>query len=150
MGFYGFWTGQLAPGRIISGMTKKPGPRPNPFKGTATPTPLADWLEATNTSIQKLALGVRASYHDAHSWVRGRQLPGLIYAFRIDEFTRGGVPVSSWLGTELGKWRYANQGCDNDEWLARKAEYNRRYYKKMIAKYGYDPRKKRQVLRKAQ
>jgi hypothetical protein len=38
-------------------------------------------------------------------------MPSLAAAFRIERATQGGVPVSSWLSTHLGKaeWEYMNK-----------------------------------------
>lgn len=36
-------------------------------------------------------------------WCDGRSLPDYVYTFVIEKATGGGVPVSSWLGTPIGK-----------------------------------------------
>jgi hypothetical protein len=36
-------------------------------------------------------------------WRLGKVMPGLVYAFRIEQATGGGVPVAAWMGTERAK-----------------------------------------------
>lgn len=44
----------------------------------------------------------------------GQVIPELVYAFKIEALTEGGVPVESWLGTELAKlqWEHVHSNWD--------------------------------------
>lgn len=66
-------------------------------------TPLMAWCEANDISIGAIARAVGVSYVAASLWATGRCLPHLVNAYKIERITHGGVPVSSWLGTEVAK-----------------------------------------------
>ena len=42
-------------------------------------------------------------------------MPSLVYAFRIDELTKGAVSPAMWLGTEVGRAAYAATGQAHHE-----------------------------------
>lgn len=54
-------------------------------------------------SQREFARQVGCDYKMARYWANGQAVPTLVYAFKIERATEGGVPVASWLGTELAK-----------------------------------------------
>lgn len=87
------------------------GGRPtNPFKGACSDTALARWLYRNKMSAFAFAAKLRMNPQSVNNWVKGRVLPSLVVAFKIDELTKGEVPASSWLATAVGKWQYENLG----------------------------------------
>jgi hypothetical protein len=81
-----------------------------------TETALSLWLKSTQTSFYNIGRHIKAEPRQVAAWARGQKLPNLIFAFRIDKFTKGAVPVSSWLGTELGRLMWQNMGTDYRNW----------------------------------
>lgn len=68
---------------------------------------MGKWLGAQELSHSAFARRLGASLKMVEYWANGQALPGLVYAFRIERATKGGVPVSSWLGTELGRLQWS-------------------------------------------
>jgi DNA-binding XRE family transcriptional regulator len=81
-----------------------------PDKRPHCPTPLAAWLRKMGSSAASFARLVGCNRRTAQLWVNGQCLPSLIYAYKIDEITRGEVPPASWLGTEIGKAEWEAKG----------------------------------------
>lgn len=80
----------------------------------ATETLLAAWLKAHKRTAYSIAQMCQCDPTSMTRIVLGKQLPGLILAFRIEQATEGGVPVASWLGTELGRIRWNMPGRNWD------------------------------------
>jgi transcriptional regulator with XRE-family HTH domain len=72
-----------------------------------TETPLFLWLRGQGLSVSAFAKAIGVDPKAAGYWINGRALPSLVNAFKVEKYTNGQVPVSSWLGTELGiaTWR---------------------------------------------
>lgn len=71
------------------------------------------WLKANSMSRYGLAKVLQCDVKLVKLWSQGRCIPTLVYAFKVEQATKGGVPVSSWLGTPLGRemWNsVGNQG----------------------------------------
>lgn len=68
-------------------------------------TPLDAYCVRWGISTDKLAKVVGVSAVTVHNWRNGSALPGLIAALRIERVTGGGVPVSIWAATTLGKYQ---------------------------------------------
>lgn len=83
-------------------------------KRPVSDTPLAAWLSVNGMSRFAFAREVGCDPNMVQLWANGRCLPSLVYAFKIDRATRGGVPPASWLGTELGRLTWNNTGRDWD------------------------------------
>lgn len=65
-------------------------------------TPLSLWLRANSISRYGLAKRLQCDVKLVKLWSMGKCLPSLVYAFKLERETEGGVPASSWLGTPLG------------------------------------------------
>lgn len=89
-------------------------------------TALSIWLKANGVSRYEMARRVKADPKQVKTWETGRVLPNLVYAFRIEQATKGGVPASSWLGTPLGRMMWNTIGLDWAKWMAKKAEEDKR------------------------
>lgn len=66
-------------------------------------TPLGQWMGREGTKVTVLAEELGLSWKTLENWVLGRCQPPLIWAFKIELYTKGAVPASSWLATDLGK-----------------------------------------------
>lgn len=66
-------------------------------------TSLSTWLRARGINQYQFARMIGADERAVSFWACNQSLPTLIFAFRIEQVTQGGVPVSSWLGTALGR-----------------------------------------------
>lgn len=73
-------------------------------------TPLALWLGEHGISPWEFAKTISADRKSVIGWARGTSIPSLIYAFRIEQATNGGVPAASWLGTKLGMRQWQEFG----------------------------------------
>ncbi len=82
-----------------------PTPLEKELKGRSAgcDTPLAKWAEARGLTLRQLVKRTGLDHRCLAKVVEGRQMPSLVEAFQVERMTRGGVPVSSWLGTELGQ-----------------------------------------------
>jgi transcriptional regulator with XRE-family HTH domain len=102
--------------------------RPRPFTGTKydrgerprETTLLKIWLEKRDKSAFEFAKRLQVDPKTVLALCNGEQLPGYITAFKIADATEGGVPAESWLGTELGRLRWAETTFDWNEWLEQK------------------------------
>ena len=83
-------------------------------------TPLSLWLKQHQLSHFQLAARLRCDPKMVRYWASGRCIPGLVYAFRIEQETSGAVPVASWLGTELGRALWEHTGRDISTWAPQK------------------------------
>ena len=72
-------------------------------------TILARWIVEHDMSRWEFAELLKRRYNTVCAWADGRALPGLINAILIEQATHGGVPMTSWLGTTLGRmeWEHA-------------------------------------------
>lgn len=77
------------------------------YKRPTCLTLLRQWLDEKGMTLDAFARLVGCNTNTAKYWRAGQTLPDIVYAFRIDEVTQGGVPVSSWMGTEIAEatWR---------------------------------------------
>lgn len=66
-------------------------------------TALSTWLRARGITQYQFARTIGADERAVGFWACNKSLPTLVFAFRIEQATQGGVPVSSWLGTTLGR-----------------------------------------------
>jgi transcriptional regulator with XRE-family HTH domain len=76
------------------------------YKRPKEMTQLREWLQENNMTMEAFARKMGTNKTHVGWWATGRTLPGLIYAFRIEQVTAGGVPASYWLGTLLGKMQW--------------------------------------------
>lgn len=77
------------------------------IKRTGCPTPLNEWLLVSGVSIGELARGCGVERNTVKAWKRGTALPSLVCAVLLQQVTKGGVPVASWMGTELARQELA-------------------------------------------
>ena len=94
--------------RWLDGMLGKSNPSRGVGRGRFKPdgcmTPLAEWFAAEKTmSLSQFARDIGVCLSQARRWAHGLSTPSLVSAFLIDRLTRGGVPPSSWMGTELAR-----------------------------------------------
>lgn len=66
-------------------------------------TRLYHWLQEANISYRRFALMVGTTELHVGYWAQGRVVPSIVYAFRVELLTKGGVPASSWLDTTLAR-----------------------------------------------
>lgn len=86
-------------------------PRPRStsiYKGAANKRPqqhttLHLWCKSHSISRDKFARLIGCSHKNVDYWCDGRTTPTLHFAFMIEKITEGGVPVETWLGTDLGR-----------------------------------------------
>ena len=69
-------------------------------------TPLLAWLRATGGSVQQISNATGYSLQTVYQWLYGQKLPDLVTAFRLEQYSHGGVAVEGWLGTELAKMQW--------------------------------------------
>lgn len=83
------------------------------YKRPGAETPLSVWLRTRGITQYQFAKVIGCSPKAVEWWASNRSMPGLVYAFKIERATQGGVPISSWLGTELGRlmWRGSGQSA---------------------------------------
>ncbi len=86
------------PGRTPYGETELP-----PHKRPKEETFLRKWLVANGISQGRLARAVGTTTRAISMWALGQVIPDLINAYLIEHATKGGVPVSSWLSTEIAR-----------------------------------------------
>lgn len=70
-------------------------------------TLLRRWLDARGMSLTAFSRLIGCSRQAVQYWASGRVLPELAAALLIENVTRGYVPVSSWLGTAVGRAHWA-------------------------------------------
>lgn len=68
---------------------------------------LHEWIKAHGLSRDAFAKLVGCNGKMVDFWCDGQVIPGLIYAFKIEQVTEGSVSAEMWLGTDIGKfyWR---------------------------------------------
>jgi hypothetical protein len=74
-----------------------------PYKRPITYTLLDKWLKARQIPDSVFAGQLGCDLKMITYWRQGQCMPDLVYAFRIERQTQGGVPVASWLGTPMGR-----------------------------------------------
>ena len=67
---------------------------------------LAMWLRVRGISKARFASSLGCSKKSLDFWCDGQVVPTLIWAFRIERATGGGVPAVSWLGLEIAKTQW--------------------------------------------
>lgn len=72
-------------------------------------TPLELWRRARGISIQQISDATGICYLSVLYLCDGRRIPNLINAFRLEQYTGGGVRADAWLGTELGRAMWKEQ-----------------------------------------
>jgi hypothetical protein len=60
-------------------------------------------MQKEGTRVMALAEAMGLHWKTLENWVLGRCMPPLYWAFKIELFTKGEVPASAWLATDLGK-----------------------------------------------
>lgn len=65
------------------------------------------WLKARGISKNKAAKMIGCSSKMVDYWTTGRVIPDLLYALKIEQITEGGVGMEVWVGTSLGRARWA-------------------------------------------
>lgn len=80
-------------------ITGKLRPHQRPVERTL----LYAWLKAHQVSMKTLRDRVGCAPKMVDYWCNGQCIPSLPYAFQIEKVTDGGVPATSWLGTEMGR-----------------------------------------------
>lgn len=111
--------------RLYAGV--KPADRP------PDASPLGVWLTKRGISVYSFARQIEADYKLCRLWATGRAIPGLIYAFKIDQATGGGVAPSMWIGTTIGQLQWRGAGIDWDKWTAQRDESSKAAKKKARA-----------------
>lgn len=53
-----------------------------------------------------MAKGCKASLRAVKYWMHGQTLPCVVAAFKIEAFSKGGIPIESWLDTTIGKAKW--------------------------------------------
>lgn len=81
------------------------------FRRPKSITPLELWRRARGITVQQISDGTGICYLSVLYLCDGRRIPSLINAFRIEQYTSGGVRADAWLGTELGRsmWKYQEE-----------------------------------------
>lgn len=97
-------------------------------------TALALWMKAHHVTAYSLSRELSIDPKCVTQWAENRTLPGLLDAFLIEKATGGGVPVSSWLGTDLAAARLRNRGMDWENWQEKVREATARYRQKLNTK----------------
>ena len=69
-------------------------------------TQLREWLQEQGMTLEAFSRLIGTNKTHVGWWATGRVIPGLVYAFRIEQVTKGGVPASYWIGTMLGKMQW--------------------------------------------
>ncbi len=67
------------------------------------------WFRASGHTVVGFSRALNADPKTVYLWMYGQVIPELVYAFKIEALTEGGVSVESWLGTELAKIQWAAQ-----------------------------------------
>ncbi len=78
------------------------------FKRATESTVLKAWMVIHRVTAKQVARGVGCSDRAIKYWICGQNIPDLVMAFKIEAFTKGKVPVASWLGTTIAKARWNN------------------------------------------
>ena len=75
-------------------------------------TPLKRWMEVNSRRVKELAEALGLQWKTLENWVHGRCMPPLVWAFKIELYTKGEVAASSWLACDLGKeiWKEGSDG----------------------------------------
>lgn len=74
-------------------------------------------------------------YGNCMKWWRGLGIPTIVSAYRMEEWSKGGVPITSWLGTELARLELERTRTNWARWRAqRNAEHARNDTKRRHAK----------------
>jgi len=74
-----------------------------PHRRPAETTLLKEWMRARSISLAEFGRLVGCSPQTVQYWATGRVIPELPAAFMVEAVTGGGVPVSAWLSTEMGR-----------------------------------------------
>lgn len=86
---------------------------------------------------------IGANPKTVYYWMYGQVIPELVYAYKIEMATEGGVSMVSWLGTELAKMQWEHNHSDIENELEMRRRSNKKYYqKKQRERYtpdGTDP-----------
>ncbi len=78
------------------------------YKGPVNKRPqqetlLGIWLKAHSISKDQFGRLVGCAPKMVDFWCAGRCIPGLLYAFKIEQVTGGGIGVETWLGLDIAK-----------------------------------------------
>ncbi len=89
-------------------------------------TVLSTWLRVNGKSRFALAREIGCDPKMVGYWADGRSLPSLIFAFKLERATNGGVPLESWLATEIGRLQWNNNRRNWSRWMEQRREGQRR------------------------
>lgn len=97
-------------------------------------SPLEFYCTSNGISLFRAAEEIGVNYGTARRLWNGRGLPSLPVAFRMESWSKGGVPAVSWLGTEVGR-AATTQCADWQRWRLKRAEEHRRNGKPRCKRY---------------
>ena len=75
-------------------------------------TRLREWMEEQQLSCYALAKGMGCNQKTLSYWMLGQALPPLVWAFKMEKYTEGAVPASSWLATDIAGVRWRTEGTE--------------------------------------
>lgn len=78
-------------------------------------TALSLWLRSRGLTYAQAADLIGCTPEILAMWARGQTIPSLVYAFKVERATQGGVPVASWLGTDIGVAQWHRRGRQKKE-----------------------------------
>ncbi len=97
------------------------------------------WFRASGQTVFALARAIGADPKTVYHWMYGQCIPELVYAFKIEAVTEGGVGVESWLGTELAQLQWKLLHADHEGMPEKSRQRQRRYnQRKRERQYGSD------------
>jgi predicted transcriptional regulator len=73
------------------------------YRRPAEETALERYRQKHGLSFWKLGHLLETDSRSVEMWCRGRQMPSLVRAFKVEALTQGAVPAESWLETSLAK-----------------------------------------------
>lgn len=103
-------------------------------------TPLDQWLRAREMSSYAFAKKLGMNPRTTEAWAKGRSLPDLVNAFRIQEATDFGVTPEMWMGTELFKLQWTHATATQEEMREQKSRDNHSQYLRRL-RANANPRK---------
>ena len=78
------------------------------WKRLSEETTLYKWMKMKGKTREDVAKGTDSTLRTVEYWMHGQMLPGLVSAFKIEAYTKGAVPVASWLGTAIANAKWNN------------------------------------------